>query len=111
MSQGRFSRLQGHLRQGWLGAGLLLLGGAAMAADALPQPDASRGELLYATHCFSCHNVDVHWRGKRLVTDLSSLNREVQRWQETSGLGWSEGDVAEVTLYLNSLHYSYPVSK
>lgn len=111
MSRMLISELQRRARNGLLGAGLLLLCGGAAATEAHVAPDVSRGELLYATHCISCHNVDVHWRSKRLVTDRNSLRREVQRWQEASGLGWNSDDVAEVTRYLNILYYSYPASK
>lgn len=111
MVQARFPRLQSHARQGLLAVGLLVLCGSAVAAGTPALPDASRGELLYATHCISCHNVDVHWRNKRLVTDRDSLKREVQRWQDASGLGWSEDDVADVARYLNTLYYAYPAPK
>jgi len=84
-----------------------LLGNLA-AADAPPGRAATRGELLYATHCIACHNAEVHWRDKKLVTDLRSLQAEVRRWQGFSGLGWGDEEIAEVTRYLNALHYRYP---
>ena len=76
-------------------------------ADAVAQPmrDATRGELLYSTHCIACHSAQVHWREKKLVTDWTSLRSEVRRWQEISGLGWSNKDIEEVAQYLNALHY------
>jgi mono/diheme cytochrome c family protein len=77
-------------------------------ADALPVRDATRGELLYSTHCIACHSSQVHWREKKLVTDWTSLQSQVRRWQEVSGLGWSNEDIAEVARYLNALHYRYP---
>lgn len=80
-------------------------------ADGAEQPtrDASRGELLYSTHCIACHTTQVHWREKKLATDWRSLQSEVRRWQGASGLGWSNQDIAEVARYLNALHYHYPV--
>lgn len=86
---------------------LILLGIPAHAATP-PLPAASRGELLYATHCIACHSAQVHWRDKRLATDWTSLQTEVSRWQKLSGLGWNEDDVAAVAHYLNALHYHYP---
>lgn len=70
--------------------------------------DATRGELLYSTHCIACHSAQVHWREKRRATDWASLQSEVRRWQGVSGLGWSNEDIAEVARYLNALHYRYP---
>ena len=51
----------------------------------------------------------VYWRDKKLATDWASLKAEVHRWQDISGLGWSEDDVAGVARYLNVLHYRYPL--
>ncbi|MDO9450141.1 MAG: cytochrome c [Rugosibacter sp.] len=80
-----------------------------LADAAQPVRDATRGELLYSTHCIACHSAQVHWRNKRLATDWISLRTEVYRWQKFSGLGWGDDDVAAVARYLNALHYHYPV--
>ena len=71
-------------------------------------PDASRGELLYTTHCITCHTAQVHRREKKIVSGLASLQSEVRRWQALVGLGWSNDDIAEVARYLNALHYRFP---
>ena len=89
-------------------AALCVVFGAATDAGAQPARDASRGELLYSTHCIGCHGTQVHWREKTLVTDLASLRAQVVRWQKTTDLKWSDEDIAEVTRYLNVLHYHYP---
>jgi len=72
--------------------------------------NAARGELLYSTHCIACHNTQVHWREKKLVTDLASLQSEVQRWQGISGLGWNNEDIKDVARHLNIIYYHYPTS-
>ena len=89
-------------------AALLVASGIFAAAHAQPMSGASRGELLYSTHCIGCHGSEVHWRDKSLVTDPASLQAQVNRWQAVSGLKWSNEDVAEVARYLNTLHYHYP---
>lgn len=68
---------------------------------------ASRGELLYSTHCIACHSVKVHWRDKKLVTDQASLREEIRRWQEFLKLGWHGDDIDEVAQYLNARYYHY----
>ena len=68
----------------------------------------SRGELLYSTHCIGCHTAQAHWRDKKLATNWSSLRTEVQRWQATAMLQWSEEDVRDVTQYLNDTFYRFP---
>lgn len=87
---------------------LFLVSGNLAVAQAQPVRDATRGELLYATHCIACHSAEVHWRDKKLATNWTSLQAEVRRWQQVSALGWSDDDVAEVALYLNALFYHYP---
>lgn len=87
---------------------LFVLCGNLADADAQPMRDATRGELLYSTHCIACHSTQVHWRDKKLATDWISLQAEVRRWQKFSGLGWADDDVAAVAQYLNALHYHYP---
>lgn len=85
----------------------VLLGNSAFA-DVKLLPAPTRGELLYSTHCIACHNTEMHWREKGVVTGLTSLQAQVRRWQEISGLGWGHDDIAEVVRYLNALHYHYP---
>ena len=87
-------------------AALFVLSGNATGAEA--QRDASRGELLYSTHCIGCHGAQVHWRAKSLVSSWATLQAQVVRWQEVAGLKWGNEDVAEVARYLNVLHYHYP---
>ena len=78
------------------------------AVTAEPARDASRGELLYSTHCIACHTTQVHWRDKKLATDWKSLKAQVSRWQNASGQSWGEQDINEVARYLNTLYYHYP---
>jgi len=71
--------------------------------------DAKRGELLYAIHCISCHNSEIHWRGKKLATDWHTLKEQVSHWQSNLGLGWHADDITDVTGYLNAVYYHFPV--
>jgi mono/diheme cytochrome c family protein len=87
---------------------LLVLSGNCAAVDAQPQLEPSRGELLYTTHCIACHDLQVHWRDKKLVRNWRSLRAEVYRWQKTASLRWSDADIAAVTQYLNIRYYHYP---
>ncbi len=88
---------------------LFVLFGSLADADAQPMSDSARGELLYSTHCIACHSDKIHWRDKRLAKNWKSLRAEVRRWQKLSALGWSDDDISAVALYLNTLHYHYPV--
>lgn len=78
------------------------------AAHAQSPNVATRGELLYSTHCIACHSSQLHWRDRKLATNWVTLKAEVDRWQTTSGLMWSDDDVLEVAQYLNVRHYHFP---
>jgi mono/diheme cytochrome c family protein len=80
---------------------------ALAAAQSNAPPPASRGQLLYDTHCIACHNEQVHWRDRKLVKDWPTLVAEVRRWQEAARLGWKEPDIDQVSRYLNETIYKY----
>ena len=90
---------------------ILLAAGIVAAAHVAAQPQpaapASRGELLYATHCIACHTTQIHWRQKKLGTDWASLNAQVRRWAGNAGLGWSDEEIADVARYLNATFYRF----
>lgn len=101
------------LKQGLPIASVLLglLAFAVLAQVAPTSPMASRGELLYARHCLACHTSQVYWRANRQASDWPSLKAEVQRWQASDRLDWSEEDILGVTHYLNErfYHFTAPV--
>ena len=80
----------------------------ALALSAQTLPVASRGQMLYDTHCIACHSKEVHWRARRLVSDWPSLAAETRRWQANLGLGWSNDEIADVVKYLNRTIYRFP---
>jgi len=77
----------------------LLAASAAMAQ--------SRGELLYTTHCISCHTTQMHWRDGRSARDWTTLKFQVRRWQNAASLRWPESDIQEVARYLNEAIYRF----
>ena len=85
---------------------LAWLGGLGLA-QAQTRTESARGELLYSTHCITCHSTELHWRDRKVVKNWTGLTAEVDRWQKRSGLGWREEDVTEVARYLNTLYYRF----
>lgn len=81
---------------------------AAAAAQSDPALREPRGEMLYTTHCIGCHNVQVHWRDHSIATDWESLRAQVRRWQNFSGLAWTDDEINAVTRHLNTLYYKFP---
>lgn len=88
----------------WLGC--IFASAQAFAQSApVPAPSTARGTLLYDTHCIACHTTEVHWRGRKLVTDWPSLKEQVRRWQAVQQLNWGEEDIVQVSRHLNGLFY------
>ena len=67
----------------------------------------SRGELLYTTHCIACHTAEMHWRDKRLADNWPGLKVQVRRWQDAASLAWGDGDILDVSRYLNETIYNF----
>lgn len=88
-----------------IGVGMLFVSvGSACASE---KYNEARGQLLYTTHCNTCHTTQIHWRQQKLVTDWESLVAQVRRWQYISGLGWSEDEVQDVSQHLDTFFYGY----
>jgi mono/diheme cytochrome c family protein len=86
---------------------VLLLTALAAGASPVQSQAQTRGELLYSTHCVTCHTTQMHWRDQRLATDWNSLKALVKRWQGVAALDWSEADILEVTRHLNDRIYKF----
>lgn len=84
----------------------LLLACAALPAFAQTVP-ATRGALLYETHCGACHTEKMHWRNNKAATDWGSLKGQVARWQQTGQLNWSAEEIDDVARYLNDRFYRF----
>jgi mono/diheme cytochrome c family protein len=67
----------------------------------------SRGELLYTTHCISCHTTEMHWRDKRSASNWPALKAQVRRWQDAASLAWGDSDILDVSRYLNESIYHF----
>jgi len=80
---------------------------AGSLAYASPGQSQTRGEVLYSTHCITCHTTIIHWREKTLSTDWHSLKFQVWRWQSNIELGWSEDEIIDVSRYLNEVYYHF----
>lgn len=93
------------------GVALAALAAAASWAQAQPVPElpASRGQLLYSTHCIECHTMQMHWRADRQARDWDTLTAQVRRWQGVANLGWNDADIDDVARYLNDTIYRFPL--
>jgi mono/diheme cytochrome c family protein len=86
---------------------LLITVVACSLVAATPAMAQSRGELLYTTHCISCHTTEMHWREKRSASNWEGLKAQVRRWQDAASLAWTDRDILDVSRYLNDSIYHF----
>jgi mono/diheme cytochrome c family protein len=72
--------------------------------------DEIDGQLLYETHCITCHNEQVHWRQNRLAKDWTTLRTQIERWQANIGQRWTREQITDVAKYLNQVFYKFSPS-
>lgn len=86
----------------------MLFAAAGAFAQAPSGGDGTTGRILYDAQCNGCHLKEIHWRDRKVARDWPSLVREVRRWQQNSGLAWSDDEVLAVARYLNATWYRFP---
>lgn len=87
---------------------LLLATVASGSAQAQAAPSPTRGQMLYDTHCVTCHSAQLHWRQSSVVRNWQDLRDQVTRWQASANLGWSQDDITQVARHLNDTIYRMP---
>lgn len=70
--------------------------------------DLERGRILYEARCGGCHGDSVHGREKRLAADFAAVRGWVLRWSANLGFAWTNDEVDDVTVHLNSRYYRFP---
>ncbi len=88
---------------------MLVLGLFCSGPHAQTLSPQTRGQMLYETHCITCHGLQMHWRNNKQARDWGSLNEQVRRWQAAESLQWTQDDVEAVARYLNDSIYRYPL--
>jgi mono/diheme cytochrome c family protein len=87
-----------------MNAGCLFVLPARTAATASAR-DASRGALLYDTHCIACHREGLHDRKNSKVSTYADLRFQVERWTAQLGRRFTEADREDLIEYLDATHY------
>lgn len=80
--------------------------GIAPAASA-QEPDAVRGMYLYENHCTECHTSVVHIQENPKAQSLDEIEAFVRRWVAYKNLTWSNDEIRDVLMHLNSRYYKY----
>ena len=79
----------------------------ALALATMPAwgQEPARGELLYATHCASCHSERLHHREKSKIRTLADLRDEVARWAPQTRHRFTLDEMEDVVQHLSRTHY------
>ena len=67
-----------------------------------------RGQGLYENHCQECHNNSVHTRTDSKPKSVKDLRDWVRTMSIYSDLDWGNGEIDDLTRYLNQRIYKLP---
>jgi len=84
---------------------LLLLAGAAQAQN------IDRGQLLYETHCASCHTERLHDREKSIIRSYANLRAEVGKRAAMTNRRFTPDELEDVIEFLDRSHYRFDVPR
>lgn len=79
----------------------------AQAKPPLAAEAMALGQVLYETHCTSCHESVVHVSTRRKAVSLPELREQVARRASEAKLQWSEQELEAVVRYLDGRHYQF----
>ena len=83
------------------------LGLVVLTSFAYADVDSTRGQVLYDTHCGTCHDTSAHKRENHLVTSMDELRSWVAAMGAHTELDWRVDDVEDVAFYLNLRIYRF----
>jgi mono/diheme cytochrome c family protein len=76
-----------------------------LAAFAQPGPDISRGQLLYETHCATCHTERLHHRESSTIRSYGALRAEVGRRAALVPRRFEPQELEDIIEFLDRSHY------
>ncbi len=81
----------------------------AVGFAAAQTPDASRGKVLYETHCGGCHYVRLHERPRErsMVHTRAELRKQVAQRAALTGRPFTLEDLDDIAAYLDQSYYQF----
>jgi cytochrome c5 len=81
---------------------------AALYSPLAPTADSARGRQLAEANCMVCHDNSIYVRPDRKAKDFTALGQQIRQGEQALGLGWTDGDVADVAAWLDQQYYKLP---
>ena len=66
---------------------------------------AELAQQAHDTYCIACHDASVYTRDDRLAGDSDALRAQVDRWQGTISLSWSDEEIDRMASWLAKRYY------
>ena len=76
-----------------------------LLCSAAQAQDISRGQLLYETHCASCHTERLHDREHSTIRSYGALRAEVGKRAAMTNRQFSPDELEDVIEFLDRSHY------
>jgi mono/diheme cytochrome c family protein len=77
------------------------------ASPVLAAGDANRGEALHRD-CEGCHGTELYVKPRAKVKTLSTLKKEVERWNDRMNPKFTKQETEDLVAYLNRDFYRFP---
>lgn len=75
-----------------------------MAAPAGAAGDVARGEKLHES-CLGCHGTELYVPPRAKVKTLSTLKKEVEKWNDRMNPKFSKQEIEDLVAWLNATFY------
>jgi mono/diheme cytochrome c family protein len=73
--------------------------------------EISRGQLLYETHCATCHTERLHDREKSVIRSYADLRAEVGKRAAMTNRRFSPDELDDIIEYLDRSHYRLDIPR
>jgi len=90
------------------GLAACILGAAVMASGhAVAAGDPARGAKLHED-CLGCHGTELYVPPKAKIKTLSTLKKEVEKWNDRMNPKFTKQEIEDLVAYLNRDFYKFP---
>ncbi len=96
------------MRGGFAGRAVCVLSaGLMIAGHAVAAGDAARGAKLHED-CLGCHGTELYVPPQAKIKTLSTLKKEVEKWNDRMNPKFTRQEIEDLVAYLNRDFYKFP---
>jgi mono/diheme cytochrome c family protein len=83
----------------------------AVVCGAAQAQETSRGQMLYETHCATCHTERLHDREKSIIRNYADLRAEVHKRAAMTNRRFTRDELEDIIEFLDRSHYRLDVPR